>query len=99
MRVLKCLVVAFLAAPALVGSAAASEGGLGFQPPPFLADIFQPERATPYRAVCLAPPAACGIRYMYPIHPGKPCWCRDGAFVYTGGVTQPLHPVRPVYKY
>lgn len=99
MRILKCLGLAFTATLALAQGAAASEGGLGFQPPPFLPDIFQPDRDKPYGAVCLAPPAACGIRYMYPIRAGKPCWCRDGAFVYTGGVTQPPHPVKPVYKY
>ncbi|MDX7950424.1 hypothetical protein P7D22_04425 [Lichenihabitans sp. Uapishka_5] len=98
MRVLKVLCLAVVAASGLVQAAAANEGGLGFQPPAFFADPFQPDRVKPYGAVCLAPPAACGVHYEYPIRAGKPCWCRDGAFVYTGGVTQPLHPGRPVYK-
>ena len=98
MRGLKSLLVAAAAVATSVQGAAALEGGLGFQPPPFLADPFQPAREMPYGAVCLAPPAACPVHYMYPIRPGKPCWCRDGVFVYSGGSTQPLHASRPVYK-
>lgn len=84
-----------LATPAL------ADGGLGFQPPPFIGESYleQPARPTPYSAVCLAPPAACAVTYMYPIRAGKPCWCRSGLFVYSGGVTQPPHPRGAVYKY
>jgi hypothetical protein len=83
----------------LAGTAGAwADGGLGFQPAPFLADILQPDRPTPYHAVCHAPPETCPIEYMYPIKAGKPCWCRAGLFVYSGGVTQSLRPLRPVYK-
>ena len=88
-------VIAGLAATA----PAFADGGLGYQPPAFLSDILQPPRETPYGAVCLAPPAACTVSYMYPIRAGKPCWCRSGLFVYSGGVTQPQHRTGPVYKY
>ncbi|MCW6510157.1 hypothetical protein [Lichenifustis flavocetrariae] len=98
MRSVKIVVLGALAILTLAGPAMA-DGGLGFQPPPFLADILQPAPARPYTAVCVAPAAACEVDYMYPIKPGKACWCRSGLFVYSGGVTRPPVPVRPVYKY
>lgn len=97
-RALKLVGLSLVAVLAGAGGAMA-EGGLGFQPKPFLYDILQPPRPTPYAALCVAPPASCPIEYEYPIKPGKPCWCRSGIFVYSGGSTRPLGPIHPVYKY
>lgn len=96
---LKKIALSVAVALSLTSPVLATDGGLGFQPPAFLGDILQPPRPEPYSAVCLAPPASCPVTYMYPIRAGKPCWCRSGLFVYSGGVTQPPHRTGPVYKY